>query len=66
MVSTVTAALLPLSKPTQFVPMFGASVYFQDPSGTEDSVHVVVPAELEHEVLTVVGAPPPAGNLRRL
>jgi hypothetical protein len=60
-VSTVTTALLALSDPTQSVPVrAGVSVYFQLPSGTEDSVHVFVPVPL-HVAVTNTPVPPAAG-----
>jgi hypothetical protein len=45
---TVTMPLLELSWPTQFVPIFGVTEYFQSPAGTELSMQLraaIVPVQ---------------------
>jgi hypothetical protein len=59
-VFTVTGPLSALSGPTQFVAYVGVSVYCQVPSGTDDSVQVIVPVP-EQEAVTVTGGPPADG-----
>ena len=64
-VSTVTVPLLALSVPIQFVGQVGVSVYCHFPSGTLDSVQVMVPVP-EQEAVTVTAEPPAAGYRLRV
>ena len=52
---TVTVPLCELSWPSQFVPIFGVTVYFHDPAGTLLSTHdraVIVPVHADRMVCT--------------